>query len=67
MVGTDEGKLYGIDRASGSIAWEYQTGGAITAGPTAVGNLLFVGSLDRKLYAFSMDESAGSVTGASVP
>jgi outer membrane protein assembly factor BamB len=53
-VGSDDGHLYGPDRETGALVWKYLTGDAIAAGPTVVDDRLYVGSIDRRLYAFNL-------------
>jgi outer membrane protein assembly factor BamB len=51
MVGTEDGRVVGLNRASGEIIWEFQTSGKVTASPVVAENTLFVASRDGRLYA----------------
>jgi len=54
-VGDDSGHIYGLERQSGTLAWEYVTGDAIAAGLGVADDTLYVGSLDRRLHAFRLE------------
>ena len=41
-------------RETGALVWQYRTGDAIATGPTVVDEKLYVGSIDRRLYAFDL-------------
>jgi outer membrane protein assembly factor BamB len=50
-IGSNDGKIYAVDTATGSERWHAQTGDKITGSPTLVDGTLYVGSCDGKLYA----------------
>ena len=52
--GSQDGYVYAVSLADGSLVWRYQTGGAVVAEPLIHGNLLIVGSFDRQLYALGL-------------
>jgi outer membrane protein assembly factor BamB len=58
FIGTTSGLLLALDVASGSKAWEYDAGAAITAGPAAGQGRLVVGTLDGVVYCFGAGERA---------
>ena len=41
-VGSNDGKLYAIDAASGKVAWTYNTGSKVKSKAAATGNLIIV-------------------------
>jgi len=50
--GTDNGKVYAVDK-NGSKKWEYSTGGAVmTALAIGPDGTLYAGSSDGKIYGF---------------
>ena len=44
-IGSDDGNVYALDRASGALRWVF-TGGAVEAPPSVLGEHLVVGSTD---------------------
>ena len=52
FVGSSDGRLYVLDAVSGSKAWEFDTGAAITASPAVSDGRVVVGSQDGRLYCF---------------
>jgi outer membrane protein assembly factor BamB len=52
-VGSDDGKLYALDAATGNLKWSYQTGGEVASAPAVAGDLVFFGSYDHKIYALN--------------
>ena len=58
-IGCYDFKVYAVN-ADGSLLRTYSTAGVVRANPAIFGNRLYVGSNDRKLYAFNLDSgSAG--------
>jgi outer membrane protein assembly factor BamB len=55
FIGDDGGTLSAVDPGTGQVVWSYRTGGAITAGPAGYGDMLYAGSLDRRLHAFKVN------------
>ncbi|MGH2352738.1 MAG: PQQ-binding-like beta-propeller repeat protein [Chloroflexota bacterium] len=55
-VGSDDGKLYAIDTATGAEKWNFATGAAITSSPAISANgLIYVGSIDSRLYVVNRE------------
>jgi outer membrane protein assembly factor BamB len=50
-VGSDDGRLYAIDIATGQELWNFPTGDRITSSPAYANGTVYVGSYDGKLYA----------------
>ena len=50
--GSNDGRVYAVDRATGAKLWDYLTGNKITSSPAVDDGMLFVGSEDGKFYAF---------------
>jgi len=50
-VGCDDGYLYAIDTSTGTVRWRHQAGGAIQSQILVVGDLVYFGSLDHRVYA----------------
>ena len=48
-----DGKIYALDAETGDLRWDFQADGKIWATPVVVGEALYVGSLDKKLYALN--------------
>ncbi len=57
LVGSDDGKLYGIDKKSKNIAWNFQTKGPIKISPPAdqTKGTIYLSSTDRNIYALNPD------------
>ena len=56
MVGTDEGRVFGLNAANGDVLWEFQAGhGEIVESPVVAGDTMYVASTDGTLYAISGD------------
>lgn len=51
VVGTWDGKVYGIDAIRGRARWSFATRGKVKAGAALVGGTLFIGSYDGGFYA----------------
>jgi outer membrane protein assembly factor BamB len=50
-VGSQDGRFYAVDRATGNKLWDITTGGQITSSPALVNGVIYFGSHDGKLYA----------------
>ncbi len=50
-IGSEDGRLYAVDAASGEELWHFTTGGEITSSPTLANGIIYVTSHDGKLYA----------------
>ncbi|MGC9015120.1 MAG: PQQ-binding-like beta-propeller repeat protein, partial [Thermoproteota archaeon] len=56
FIGSSDGNLYVLDKASGKVLWKYSTGGPITASPIVSSNgIVYVGSTDGKIYALNVE------------
>ncbi|MGH9759215.1 MAG: PQQ-binding-like beta-propeller repeat protein, partial [Blastocatellia bacterium] len=64
FAGSSRSFIRAYNAATGKVAWEFDTGGAVGGGPTIVDGVLYVGSgyqflrvgkTNNKLYAFSLD------------
>lgn len=74
-VGSGDGTLYAIDRATGALRWRYDGGSAIASSPAVAGGNVFVGSADGRVYDFDRRtgkllwsfRTASQVYGSPVP
>lgn len=48
--GANNGRVYAISLASGTIVWEFPTGGAIFSSPAVSNNIVIIGSDDARVY-----------------
>jgi len=53
-VGSDDGKVYALDEATGAFKWSYTTGSAVFSSPAVANGVVYVGSNDHNVYAFSL-------------
>ncbi|MBI4476757.1 MAG: PQQ-binding-like beta-propeller repeat protein, partial [Acidobacteria bacterium] len=51
-VGSNDGRLYGLDLASGRVVWEFQAGAPLSASPAIDAGRLVIGAQDGRLYCF---------------
>ena len=51
--GSDDGKVYAVNAATGRLRWSYATGSGVYAGPAVAGDTVYIGSDDDKLYALN--------------
>jgi outer membrane protein assembly factor BamB len=51
-VGSNDGRLYVLDLATGAKRWEFNAGGAISASPALAGGRLVVGDHQGRIYCF---------------
>ncbi|MBI2863440.1 MAG: PQQ-binding-like beta-propeller repeat protein [Chloroflexi bacterium] len=58
-AGSEDGKVYALDAATGALRWTYSTGGAVQSSPAVVGGVVYVGANDGKLY--SLDAASGAL------
>jgi len=54
------GTIYALDKTDGNQIWSYQTGGAMYSSPAVVDEVLYIGSMDSKVYAFGSATQPGS-------
>ena len=45
--------VYCLDATSGELKWRYRTRGPVVSSPAVEDGIVYVGSLDRKLYAIA--------------
>lgn len=57
-VGSTDGQLYAIDRATGTQRWKFGTQGPISSSPAVAGGLVYISSVDGKVYA--VDAATGT-------
>ena len=57
--GSQDGKIYAVDAASGSEKWEFQTESFVQSSPTVVDGVLYVGSNDGRMLA--LDAGTGNL------
>ena len=50
-VGSSDGRLYAIDRASGAERWQFASKGPIASSPAVHGDLVYISSVDGLVYA----------------
>lgn len=53
LVGSEDGALHALDRASGAQRWSLPTGKPINSSPAVVGDVAVVGGLDGSVHAVS--------------
>jgi len=58
FVGSADGHLYAIDRATGAQRWRFATQGAVNSSPAVHDGVVYVSSLDGKVYA--VDAASGN-------
>ena len=56
IYGSDDGTLYARATGDGSLAWSFPTGGQVWSSPTVEGDTVYFGSMDRNVYALSVEE-----------
>ena len=54
IVGDAEGLVHAVNRATGKPLWQFKTEGEIVGGPNLLGEQLFVGSHDGRLYCLTL-------------
>ena len=52
--GTGNNFVFSVDASSGEIRWKYKTRGPVVSSPAVEDGIVYVGSLDRKMYALAM-------------
>jgi outer membrane protein assembly factor BamB len=44
-----------LNAVNGELRWRFRTGGPIVASPTIEDGIVYIGSMDNKLYALPVD------------
>ena len=52
--GTGNNYVFSVDASTGELRWKYKTRGPVVSSPSVEDGIVYVGSLDRKLYALAM-------------
>jgi outer membrane protein assembly factor BamB len=52
-IGSNDGRLYGLNRLTGATEWSYEIGTWVASPPAVSGNALIAGAWDGNLYAFA--------------
>ncbi|MBI2481049.1 MAG: PQQ-binding-like beta-propeller repeat protein, partial [Planctomycetia bacterium] len=55
-VGSTDGRIYGLNRTSGKMEWEYEAKGGFTGSPAVVDGKLVIASDDGVVYCFGKKE-----------
>ncbi|MFU8854360.1 PQQ-binding-like beta-propeller repeat protein, partial [Micromonospora sp. SL1-18] len=63
FIGSNNGRFYALDKATGNVLWEHEIGAWVGAGPAASGNTVVVGAYDGNLYAYAPDGKAARPAG----
>jgi outer membrane protein assembly factor BamB len=53
LAETEDGLIVGLDRSTGEILWDFETGGEVTASLVVAGDAMYVASSDGVLYAIT--------------
>jgi len=60
-VGSEDGKIYALNTANGAKIWSYSTSGYVESSPTVVDGVLYIASLNGKIYSLgSLPPSSNS-------
>ena len=46
--------MYALNASTGAKLWSYKTGDLVDTSPAVANGVVYVGSWDRKLYAFGL-------------
>jgi len=52
FVGSNDGRLYELDLATGTKKWEFDTGAAVPTSPAIAEGRVVIGAQDGRLYCF---------------
>jgi outer membrane protein assembly factor BamB len=66
-VGSNDGRVYSLRAADGTVRWSVSTRGDVTASPAVVDGTVFIGSLDGGVYAIRGKNSNESTDSRPVP
>jgi len=55
LIGSDDKKLYCIDKENKDIIWSFKTKGSIKITPIVDNNIIYLNSNDGKIYALNLD------------
>jgi outer membrane protein assembly factor BamB len=53
-VGSNDGHLYALDKATGEPQWRHKIGAWVASSPAVSGTGLVVGAFDGNLYGFAL-------------
>ena len=53
LLATEKGTVYALDAADGSVQWRFDAGAAVWAAPLLEGDVLYVASVNGKLFALN--------------
>jgi outer membrane protein assembly factor BamB len=59
-VGSDDGNVYALNAADGTVRWSRFIGGEIEHSPTVSGDTLYVGNFTGSFYLFALDANTGA-------
>jgi outer membrane protein assembly factor BamB len=52
-VGSNDGRLYALDLASGTVAWQHDEGAALSASPALASGRVVIGSTEGRLICLT--------------
>jgi outer membrane protein assembly factor BamB len=52
FVGSNDGRFYVLELASGKKLWEFEAGAALSASPAIAEGRIVIGAQDGKVYCF---------------
>lgn len=58
-MGSNDGKLYAIDEATGAMRWKFKTGARVSSSPAVANGVVYFGSYDGFFYA--VDAATGTL------
>jgi len=56
VIGNSDGNVYALDVESGTLRWTFETGHRVWATPLIVSDIVYIGSMDRHLYALRLSD-----------
>lgn len=56
VIGNSDGYVYALDVESGALRWVFETGNSVWATPLIVSDRVYIGSMDRHLYALRLSD-----------